>query len=50
MSKRAQRLEERRLGFDPLDRVGPGGLIGEMWHGGLAEFARIPAHHLLQLP
>src|ERR1700674_1839162 len=39
-----------RVLIDPVDRVGPGGLIGEMWHGGLAEFARVPAHHLVRLP
>src|SRR5262249_2284473 len=39
-----------RVLIDPVDRVGPGGLIGEMWHGGLAEYARIPAHQLLRLP
>ena len=39
-----------RVLVDPVDRVGPGGLIGEMWHGGLAELARVPAHHLLRLP
>src|SRR5499425_3554213 len=27
---------------DPVDRVGPGGLLGEMWHGGLAEYCRVP--------
>ena len=36
--------------IDPVDRVGPGGLIGEMWHGGLAEYARVPSHHLVRLP
>src|SRR5262249_29870298 len=39
-----------RVLIDPVDRVGPGGLIGEMWHGGLAELARVPAHHLVRLP
>jgi NADPH:quinone reductase-like Zn-dependent oxidoreductase len=39
-----------RVLIDPVDRVGAGGLIGEMWHGGLAEYARIPAHHLVRLP
>jgi hypothetical protein len=33
-----------RVLIEPVDRVGPGGSIGEMWHGGLAEFARVPAH------
>jgi NADPH:quinone reductase-like Zn-dependent oxidoreductase len=39
-----------RVLIDPVDRVGAGGLIGEMWHGGLAELARVPAHHLVRLP
>ena len=39
-----------RVLIDPVDRVGAGGLIGEMWHGGLAELARVPAHHLVALP
>ncbi|MBT5265968.1 MAG: zinc-binding dehydrogenase [Rhodospirillaceae bacterium] len=39
-----------RVLIDPVDRVGPGGLIGEMWHGGLAEFCKVPAHHLVALP
>ena len=39
-----------RVLVDPVDRVGPGGLIGEMWHGGLAEYARVPSHHLVRLP
>ena len=39
-----------RVLIDPVDRVGPGGLIGEMWHGGLAELVRVPAHHLVRLP
>ena len=43
------RVGERVL-IDPVDRVGPGGLIGEMWHGGLAEFCKVPAHHLVRLP
>ena len=40
----------QRVLVDPVDRVGPGGLIGEMWHGGLAEFCSVPAHHLVALP
>ena len=28
----------------------PGGLLGEMWHGGLAEYCRVPTHHLVPLP
>src|SRR5438046_6228966 len=39
-----------RVLIDPVDRVGPGGLIGEMWHGGLAECARVTAHDLGRLP
>ena len=39
-----------RVLIDPVDRVGPGGLIGEMWHGGLAEYCALPAHHLVPLP
>ena len=40
----------QRVLIDPVDRVGPGGLIGEMWHGGLAEYCKVPAHHLVSLP
>ena len=39
-----------RVMVDPVDRVGPGGLMGEMWHGGLAEYCRVPTHHLVALP
>src|SRR5258707_10343692 len=39
-----------RVMVDPVDRVGPGGLIGEMWHGGLAELCKVPTHHLVRLP
>jgi NADPH:quinone reductase-like Zn-dependent oxidoreductase len=39
-----------RVLIDPTDRVGKGGLIGEMWHGGLAEFCKVPVHHLVKLP
>ena len=39
-----------RVLVDPLDRQGFSGLIGEMCHGGLAEYCRVPAHHLLPLP
>ena len=39
-----------RVLIDPVDRVGPGGLIGEMWHGGLAELCKVPTHHLVALP
>jgi alcohol dehydrogenase len=39
-----------RVLVDPIDRVGAGGLIGEMRHGGLAEFCKVPAHQLVRLP
>jgi NADPH:quinone reductase-like Zn-dependent oxidoreductase len=39
-----------RVLIDPSDRVGKGGLIGEMWHGGLAELCKLPTHHLVRLP
>ena len=39
-----------RVLIDPVDRVGSGGLIGEMWHGGLAELCKVPIHHLVRLP
>jgi len=39
-----------RVLVDPIDRVGAGGLIGEMRHGGLAEFCKVPAHQLIRLP
>jgi NADPH:quinone reductase-like Zn-dependent oxidoreductase len=39
-----------RVLIDPMDRVTGGGLIGEMWHGGLAEFCKVPTHHLVRLP
>ena len=39
-----------RVLIDPVDRVGPGGLIGEMWHGGLAQYCKVPTHHLIRLP
>jgi alcohol dehydrogenase len=42
--------KDDRVLVDPVDRVGGGGLIGEMWHGGLAEYCKLPAHHLLKLP
>ena len=35
---------------DPVDRVGPGGLVGEVSHGGLAEYCRVATHHLVPLP
>ncbi|MEK9753712.1 MAG: zinc-binding dehydrogenase [Rhodospirillaceae bacterium] len=40
----------QRVLVDPVDRVGGGGLMGEMWHGGLAEFCKVPTHHLVALP
>lgn len=40
----------QRVLIDPVDRVGGGGLIGEMWHGGLAEYCKVPKHHLVALP
>ena len=39
-----------RVMIDPVDRVGPGGLVGEMRPGGLAELCAVPAHHLVRLP
>ena len=39
-----------RVLIDPVDRVNNGGLIGEMWHGGLAELCKVPTHHLVALP
>jgi alcohol dehydrogenase len=39
-----------RVLIDPIDRVNLGGLIGEMWHGGLAQYCRVPTHHLVRLP
>jgi NADPH:quinone reductase-like Zn-dependent oxidoreductase len=36
--------------IDPVDRVGGGGLIGEVRHGGLAEYCAVPAHNLVRLP
>jgi alcohol dehydrogenase len=40
----------QRVLIDPVDRVGAGGLMGEMWHGGLAEYCKVPTHHLVALP
>jgi len=37
-----------RVLVDPIDRV-QGGLLGEMWDGGLAEYVRVPAHMLVPL-
>jgi NADPH:quinone reductase-like Zn-dependent oxidoreductase len=39
-----------RVLIDPVDRVGQGGLIGEVSHGGLAEYCGVAAHHLVALP
>jgi alcohol dehydrogenase len=39
-----------RVMIDPVDRVGPGGLVGEVRPGGLAELCAVPAHHLVRLP
>ena len=38
-----------RVLVDPIDRVN-GGLLGESFDGGLAEFVRVPAHMLVPLP
>ena len=40
----------QRVMVDPVDRVGPGGLLGEMRPGGLAEYCAVPEHHLIELP
>jgi len=39
-----------RVVVDPVDRENFGGLIGEMWHGGFAEFCSVSAHHLVRIP
>ncbi len=39
-----------RIMIDPVDRVGGGGLIGEMRPGGLAEYCAVPTHNLVRLP
>jgi NADPH:quinone reductase-like Zn-dependent oxidoreductase len=39
-----------RVMIDPVDRVGPGGLVGEVRPGGLAELCAVPAHHLVRMP
>jgi len=36
--------------IDPVDRVGGGGLIGEVRPGGLAEYCAVPTHNLVRLP
>jgi alcohol dehydrogenase len=40
----------QRVMVDPVDREGPGGLLGEMRPGGLAQFCAVPAHQLIELP
>ncbi|WP_238121089.1 MULTISPECIES: quinone oxidoreductase family protein [unclassified Xanthobacter] len=39
-----------RVLVDPVDRAGKRGLLGEMVHGGLAEFCRTEAHSLVRIP
>jgi alcohol dehydrogenase len=39
-----------RVMIDPVDRVGGGGLIGEVRPGGLAEYCAVPTHNLVRLP
>jgi alcohol dehydrogenase len=39
-----------RIMIDPVDRVGGGGLIGEVRPGGLAEYCAVPTHNLVRLP
>jgi len=39
-----------RVMIDPVDRVGGGGLMGEVRPGGLAEYCAVPAHNLVRLP
>jgi alcohol dehydrogenase len=39
-----------RIMIDPIDRVGGGGLIGEVRPGGLAEYCAVPTHNLIRLP
>ncbi|MET0170723.1 MAG: alcohol dehydrogenase catalytic domain-containing protein, partial [Aliihoeflea sp.] len=39
-----------RVMIDPADRVGGGGLIGEVRPGGLAEYCAVPTHNLVKLP
>jgi 2-desacetyl-2-hydroxyethyl bacteriochlorophyllide A dehydrogenase len=40
----------QRVMIDPVDRVGFGGLLGEMRPGGFAQYCAVPAHHLVDLP
>jgi len=39
-----------RVMIDPVDRVGGGGLIGEVRPGGLAEYCAVPTHNIVRLP
>src|SRR3954465_11277448 len=39
-----------RVMIDPVDRVGPGGLVGEGRPGGLAAPCAAPPHHLVRPP
>jgi alcohol dehydrogenase len=39
-----------RVMIDPVDRVGGGGLIGEVRPGGLAEYCAVPTANLVRLP
>src|SRR5437868_5560325 len=39
-----------RVVIDPIDRPNAGGMLGEMWHGGMAELCRVPTHHLVRIP
>ena len=39
-----------RVLIDPVDRVGSGGLVGEVSHGGLAQYCGVAAHHLVPIP
>jgi NADPH:quinone reductase-like Zn-dependent oxidoreductase len=43
-------LVGERVMIDPVDRVGGGGLIGEVRPGGLAEYCAVPTHNLVRLP
>lgn len=39
-----------RVMIDPSDRKNFGGVLGEVRHGGLAEYCAVPDHHLVRLP
>lgn len=39
-----------RVLVDPVDRLTGGGLVGEVRHGGMAEYCAVPVHHLVKLP